>query len=591
MQATPSLGTQAAAFEMLMNAIGSTLTSVIQQLLSSDPNLVHFRGWHGMTPLHRACLIGEYNVVLLLTQANADVNALNNFSETPLHYASKRGMPTVVHLLLQCGAKIELRDKRGRSALHHAAENGAVDVVRYFQDAFNLDLQTLDNSYQSALHIACVYGHLDLFFHLLNSGNGDLWQLDLDGNLPIHITAKNGFGHMTWTLLSIMGSSALKKKNKAGMTPYDLASQSDSYGHQELIPVLRRYASWPESRPVHGPLWGWYFRHVFPFNFYLALVVISQHMTSQQYLLFGAGFLLAAGLLRTLRHRINHVTRWPEPFYAGFFYGGVLHTTLCFFWLMFPYGYTRWWVLALSLSTIPALHYVYYKLITTEPGYVTSPARDPGTGKVLTMVDLCQMRNPPYRFCHICQIIVSMDTKHCKLCERCFVRMDHHCLFLLRCVARDNHTLFLWLLLLGAANMALYCMSFALYTQELYSSLSWSEIWSHLINQEAWPLTLLILNSLSFCWSVNVLLYQFHFVSTGRTAYFNKAPKGYKVKELTRLQRLINFCHFLLYRPLPHSTFELDADSSGDSCKTVRSVGGTSQDCDSCGHAPDIHVV
>lgn len=81
-----------------------------------------------MTPLHRACLVGDYNIVLMFIEANSDVNALTDFQETPLHYASKRGFPAVVHLLIRCGAKVDCRDNRGRSALHHAAETGSVYV-------------------------------------------------------------------------------------------------------------------------------------------------------------------------------------------------------------------------------------------------------------------------------------------------------------------------------------------------------------------------------------------------------------------------------------------------------------------------------
>ena len=36
--------TQAAAFDMLMSSIGSFLTPVVQQLINSDPGLVHLKG-------------------------------------------------------------------------------------------------------------------------------------------------------------------------------------------------------------------------------------------------------------------------------------------------------------------------------------------------------------------------------------------------------------------------------------------------------------------------------------------------------------------------------------------------------------------
>lgn len=40
----PGSGLQAAAFEMLLNAISNNQGHVIQQLLNSDPHLVHMKG-------------------------------------------------------------------------------------------------------------------------------------------------------------------------------------------------------------------------------------------------------------------------------------------------------------------------------------------------------------------------------------------------------------------------------------------------------------------------------------------------------------------------------------------------------------------
>ena len=147
------------------------------------------------------------------------------------------------------------------------------------------------------------------------------------------------------------------------------------------------------------------------------------------------------------------------------------------------------------------------------------------------------------------------------------MRMDHHCLFLLRCVARNNHTLFIWLLILGSTNMALYCLSFFLYTHERYGDLAWLEILSILIDIEVWPLSLLFLNAASFLWSANVLNYQFECVATGRTAYFNRAPPGFELKKLTKMEKFTNFGYFLLERPLPYSTFVRESDSTAKSYK------------------------
>ena len=83
-------------------------------------------GFSGLTPLHRAALRGELNIIEALLKAGADVNAQNDFQESPLHFACKRGHPMIIHAILERGADIRATDKLGKSALHHATEGGSV---------------------------------------------------------------------------------------------------------------------------------------------------------------------------------------------------------------------------------------------------------------------------------------------------------------------------------------------------------------------------------------------------------------------------------------------------------------------------------
>ena len=89
-------------------------------------------GWHGQTPLHKACLTGDLDTVQLLLSYGADPNALNDFRETPVHYASKRGIPTLVHALYQHGGKLDVVDQRGKTPVHDAAQTGSVYVHLYY---------------------------------------------------------------------------------------------------------------------------------------------------------------------------------------------------------------------------------------------------------------------------------------------------------------------------------------------------------------------------------------------------------------------------------------------------------------------------
>ena len=58
-------------------------------------------------------------LIRILIEAGADVNAVNSAQQSPLHEASKN--PVVVPVLLEAGAKANILDNINRSPLFHAA--------------------------------------------------------------------------------------------------------------------------------------------------------------------------------------------------------------------------------------------------------------------------------------------------------------------------------------------------------------------------------------------------------------------------------------------------------------------------------------
>lgn len=74
------------------------------------------------TPLHKAAERGNTNIVALLLEMRAKVNAKGDWGNTPLHLAARNGHADVVALLIQKGAKVNMRNVFGDTPLHEAAE-------------------------------------------------------------------------------------------------------------------------------------------------------------------------------------------------------------------------------------------------------------------------------------------------------------------------------------------------------------------------------------------------------------------------------------------------------------------------------------
>jgi 26S proteasome non-ATPase regulatory subunit 10 len=89
-------------------------------------------GFFGDTPLHHAASAGHVDILQLLLNHGASVNAVNNDGRTPLHYAASWGHVDILQLLLSHGASVNAVDKEGGTPLHDAAcaHEGHVKCVK-----------------------------------------------------------------------------------------------------------------------------------------------------------------------------------------------------------------------------------------------------------------------------------------------------------------------------------------------------------------------------------------------------------------------------------------------------------------------------
>ncbi|PSR83841.1 hypothetical protein BD289DRAFT_483105 [Coniella lustricola] len=107
-------------------------------LLDNGANIQH-RSKNGMTALHQACLVGNLEVVktiLFLGEDKPSLNRVSNFScnnpyGSPLHCAVINGSMELVVLLVDAGAPLEATDRKNNTALHVAVHLGRFGILRF----------------------------------------------------------------------------------------------------------------------------------------------------------------------------------------------------------------------------------------------------------------------------------------------------------------------------------------------------------------------------------------------------------------------------------------------------------------------------
>ncbi len=113
---------------------------------------------------------GYIDVVRLLMDHGADLEAKDAFGRTPLTWTSIYGKIDVVKLLLNRGADIEGKDGYGRTSLSVASSRGRIDVVRLLLDR-GADAGSKDNLGRTPLIYASMNHQLDVVRVLVAHGN------------------------------------------------------------------------------------------------------------------------------------------------------------------------------------------------------------------------------------------------------------------------------------------------------------------------------------------------------------------------------------------------------------------------------------
>jgi ankyrin repeat protein len=250
----------------------------VRELLDGNPTLIESWDEVGRTPLRTAAFCGHTDIVRLLLDRGANIEAATTGGWPPLLTAAQNGHTDTVRLLLYKGAKIETANSHGGTPLLYAAQQKHLEIVKLLAiQGANINMQT-----ELARRVFAVTSpEIRLYLtetaprtllptqFLLQAARGnweelvvasvvedaDITATSLNGNTALHWAAFHGNVPMAKFL--ILHGAAVNARNIHGDTPLHLAARKQDEANKAMVYGLLFHGADPSlenalhETPVH----------------------------------------------------------------------------------------------------------------------------------------------------------------------------------------------------------------------------------------------------------------------------------------------------------------------------------------------------
>jgi ankyrin repeat protein len=138
-------------------------TNLIDEMLAGNRSLAKLMSHDGWTPLHLAAFFGHKDAAEALLGADASVTerSTNAMANMPLHAGVAGRNFDLVKLLVERGAPVNARQHGGWTPLHAAAQNGDAAMVALFLE-HGADVNARADNSQLPMDLALTKGHQEI---------------------------------------------------------------------------------------------------------------------------------------------------------------------------------------------------------------------------------------------------------------------------------------------------------------------------------------------------------------------------------------------------------------------------------------------
>ena len=182
---------------------------------------------------HIAALNGHVEVLRVLHEFGADLNAASGIGTTPADIAASKGDANMLNVLLfELGAKLYTQNGQGYEFARIAASNGFAEIINVLYK-LDVNIHQRDDLGCTLAYIAASNGHIEVLRVLHKFGANLLNTPNKHGDTPAHIAASNGHIEVL-RVLSALGAN-LNTPNKHGDTPAHIATKK---GNIEMLDII-----------------------------------------------------------------------------------------------------------------------------------------------------------------------------------------------------------------------------------------------------------------------------------------------------------------------------------------------------------------